>query len=294
MTGIAKRYPGVQALDGVVVRSARWRDPRAARRERRRQVDAAQDPLRRRDAGRRAGSRSTARRARSAEPQDAQALRASPRSIRSSTCCPISSVAENVFIGREPGGRLFVSWRRPRRSGRARCSQRIGLDDRPARAGPRPLGRRAADGRDRARAVDGRATDHHGRAHLGAVRDRGRRPLFAIVRDLRPQGLGIIFVTHRLDEVMRICDRATVLRDGRLVGTRAVAEGLSVDELIRMMVGRPVGQLFAPLGPREPGAVVLEVGGPQPAGQPPRSACERARRGKLLECAGARSSASQG
>ena len=48
--------------------------------------------------------------------------------------------------------------------------------------------------------------------------------LFAIVRELRAQGLGIIFVTHRLDEVLRICDRATVLRDGRLVGTRAVAE----------------------------------------------------------------------
>jgi inositol transport system ATP-binding protein len=82
--------------------------------------------------------------------------------------------------------------------------------------------------------------------------------LFAIVRSLRDEGLGIIFVTHRLDEVMRICDRATVLRDGRVVGTKPVAE-LSVDDLIGMMVGRSAAQLFAPLEPREPGPVVLEV-----------------------------------
>jgi inositol transport system ATP-binding protein len=65
-------------------------------------------------------------------------------------------------------------------------------------------------------------------------------------------------VTHRLDEVMRICDRATVLRDGRVVATRPVA-ALSVDDLIGMMVGRSVAQLFAPLEPRAPGPVVLEI-----------------------------------
>jgi len=82
--------------------------------------------------------------------------------------------------------------------------------------------------------------------------------LFGIVRRLRERGLGIVFVTHRLDEVMRICDRATVLRDGRLVGTRPVA-GLVVDDLIRMMVGRSMAQLFTPLEPRAPGAEVLEI-----------------------------------
>jgi inositol transport system ATP-binding protein len=84
--------------------------------------------------------------------------------------------------------------------------------------------------------------------------------LFEIIRELRAAGLGIIFVTHRLDEVMRICDRATVLRDGQLVGTRAVAE-VTVDELIGMMVGRSAADLFAPLAPRELGEVVLEVRG---------------------------------
>ena len=56
--------------------------------------------------------------------------------------------------------------------------------------------------------------------------------LFRIVRDLKAQGLSIIFVTHRLEEVMQICDRYTVLRDGRLVGGGAVAE-TTVDRIIR-------------------------------------------------------------
>jgi inositol transport system ATP-binding protein len=80
------------------------------------------------------------------------------------------------------------------------------------------------------------------------------------VRELRAQGLGIVFVTHRLDEVLQICDRATVLRDGRLVGTRAVAE-VTVDDLIRMMVGRSAAELFTPLPGREVGDVVLAVDG---------------------------------
>ena len=93
-----------------------------------------------------------------------------------------------------------------------------------------------------------------------ALSDAEVERLFAIVRELRDQGLGIIFVTHRLDEVMQICDRATVLRDGRRVGSHAVAE-LTVDDLIRMMVGRSMAQLFTPLAPREVGEVILEVEG---------------------------------
>jgi inositol transport system ATP-binding protein len=116
--------------------------------------------------------------------------------------------------------------------------------------------------------------------------------LFGIVRELRGQGLGIIFVTHRLDEVMRICDRASVLRDGRRVGTHAVAD-LSVDDLIRMMVGRSRAQLFTPLAPREVGKAILEVEGLSRRGNvldPHASVLEDihlvARRGEILGIAG--------
>jgi ABC-type sugar transport system ATPase subunit len=80
--------------------------------------------------------------------------------------------------------------------------------------------------------------------------------LFAVVNDLKAKGLGIVFVSHWLEEVFRIADRVTVLRDGRLVGTRPISE-LDHDKVIRMMVGREVRDTVAdkrPIGP-----VVLSV-----------------------------------
>src|SRR5690606_3229850 len=61
--------------------------------------------------------------------------------------------------------------------------------------------------------------------------------LFRIVRRLRDRGLGIVFITHFLEQVYEIADRITVLRNGRLVGTREAA-GLSRRDLIAMMLGR--------------------------------------------------------
>jgi len=67
--------------------------------------------------------------------------------------------------------------------------------------------------------------------------------LLAIMRDLKRDGLGIIFISHRLEEVLSICDRITVLRDGRNVGTIPAAAATQ-DTLIRMMVGRSRSELF--------------------------------------------------
>jgi ABC-type sugar transport system ATPase subunit len=80
--------------------------------------------------------------------------------------------------------------------------------------------------------------------------------LFAVVEELKAQGIGLVFVSHWLEEVFRIADRVTVLRDGRLVGCRPAAE-LDADEVIRMMVGRVVAHVTAP--PRPIGEPVLEV-----------------------------------
>ncbi len=83
--------------------------------------------------------------------------------------------------------------------------------------------------------------------------------LFDVVRRLREDGVAIIYVSHRLAEVMTLSDRITVLRDGRHVGTVPTVE---TDEqaLIRMMVGRDVGSLFS-TSAREPGRSMLEVQG---------------------------------
>jgi len=61
--------------------------------------------------------------------------------------------------------------------------------------------------------------------------------LFKLIVALKEQGIGIIYVSHRMDEIFRICDRVTVMRDGQTVDTRAIQE-VSPPELIRMMIGR--------------------------------------------------------
>jgi ABC-type sugar transport system ATPase subunit len=63
--------------------------------------------------------------------------------------------------------------------------------------------------------------------------------LFRLIQGLKKRGVAIVYVSHRMSEIFRICDRATVLRDGATVGTRVIAE-TNPDELIRMMVGRDI------------------------------------------------------
>lgn len=67
--------------------------------------------------------------------------------------------------------------------------------------------------------------------------------LFDVIRELKSQGISVIYISHRLNEIFKICDRITVLRDGKLVGTKATSE-LSKDQLIEMMVGRTLDQEF--------------------------------------------------
>jgi ribose transport system ATP-binding protein len=81
--------------------------------------------------------------------------------------------------------------------------------------------------------------------------------LFGVVRRLTAEGVGVIYISHRLDEVRRIGDRVTVLSDGRTVATGLPAD-TPADELVEKMVGRKVEQLF-PERPRATGDVVLDV-----------------------------------
>ncbi|MFC5586825.1 sugar ABC transporter ATP-binding protein [Nitratireductor kimnyeongensis] len=80
--------------------------------------------------------------------------------------------------------------------------------------------------------------------------------LFSVVDELRAKDLGIVFVSHWLEEVFTIADRVTVLRDGKLIGTRPISE-LDHDEVIRMMVGREVRETVVETRPI--GDVVLSV-----------------------------------
>jgi ABC-type sugar transport system ATPase subunit len=81
--------------------------------------------------------------------------------------------------------------------------------------------------------------------------------LFTRLRRLRAQGVGIIYISHRLEEIRRLADRITVLRDGRSIGTQAATE-LDARALVRWMVGRDIVDHF-PRPPWNPGPIVLEV-----------------------------------
>ncbi|TDM34014.1 sugar ABC transporter ATP-binding protein, partial [Macrococcoides canis] len=67
--------------------------------------------------------------------------------------------------------------------------------------------------------------------------------LFAIIRDLKAQGISIIYISHRMAEIFSLCDRVTVFRDGRYVSTEKVAD-VTPDDVVRRMVGREITQLY--------------------------------------------------
>ena len=81
--------------------------------------------------------------------------------------------------------------------------------------------------------------------------------LFRIVRELRRDGVGVVYISHRLEEIFALADRVTVLRDGESVGTHPVA-GMTEAALIKLMVGREVAQLYPP-AEGAPGGVVLAL-----------------------------------
>jgi rhamnose transport system ATP-binding protein len=87
--------------------------------------------------------------------------------------------------------------------------------------------------------------------------DREVERLFRIIRELREKGAGIVYISHRLEELARIADRVTVLRDGRAVDTRPMA-GLDRSTLIGMMIGRELSAVF-PKRDVKPGAVALRA-----------------------------------
>ncbi|MEI3611839.1 sugar ABC transporter ATP-binding protein [Pseudogracilibacillus sp. SO30301A] len=90
-----------------------------------------------------------------------------------------------------------------------------------------------------------------------ALTDREIEVLFEVVNSLRERGVSIIYVSHRMEEIFKICDRITVLRDGEYIGTENIKE-TSFDEVVRMMVGRELGERF-PVRNAEIGDVVFEV-----------------------------------
>jgi rhamnose transport system ATP-binding protein len=98
-----------------------------------------------------------------------------------------------------------------------------------------------------------------------SLTERETQQLFRIISDLTSSGVGIVYISHRLEEIFTISDRITVLRDGHHI-TTAPASELDAKELVRLMVGRPLNELFT-RSPHSSGEVVLEVRGLSRAGE---------------------------
>jgi inositol transport system ATP-binding protein len=172
---------------------------------------------------------------------------------------PTMTVAENMFLCREPGRGQFISWKRMVRATAEQLAH-LGLSIDPlAPVSDLSVGEQQMV--EIARALSMRSRLIVMDEPTAALSEQEVERLFRIIADLKARKISIIFVTHRLNEVMRICDRVTVLRDGRRVGSGSVGP-LGIDDFVKLMVGRSQHQLFTRLGDeRSPGRVVLRVEG---------------------------------
>jgi ribose transport system ATP-binding protein len=171
---------------------------------------------------------------------------------------PFLSVAENIFLGREFRGLLPGTVDRRRAGQQARqLLQNLGLEIDPTTP-VHGLGVAAQQLVEIAKALSQNARILVMDEPTAALSERECEHLFRIVRRLRDDGVAIVYITHRLAEVMALGDRITVLRDGRKVAALKPAETTS-DELVRLMVGRPVKAAFQRRARFAPGEKALEV-----------------------------------
>jgi rhamnose transport system ATP-binding protein len=172
------------------------------------------------------------------------------------TLFPDLSVAENIFMGRQPRTHLGRIDRRALRSETARLFDRLGVTldpGRPAR------GLSIADQQivEIAKALSREARVLIMDEPTAALSGNEVARLFTVARTLRDQGCALLFISHRLEEIFDLCERVTTLRDGRLIATEAL-EGLTPDDLVQRMVGREMSTLY-PKQETTPGEPVLRV-----------------------------------
>ena len=170
-------------------------------------------------------------------PQDAQNLGISTV-YQEITLCPNLTVAENIFIGR--GNYKFINWRAQEKKA-DEILQRLNI---PAKASQQ-LGTCSLAVQQMvaiARAVDMECKVLILDEPTSSLDEREVALLFELMRDLKSRGVGIIFITHFLDQVYEICDRITVLRNGELVGEYEIKDMPQVD-LVSAMLGKAIDDI---------------------------------------------------
>jgi len=174
---------------------------------------------------------------------------------------PDLSVAQNMFMGREPRTFLgLIDGRRLRRQASALLEELdFGGIDAAATVRDLPLADRQLV--EIAKAVGQRPRVLILDEATSALTQRQVAQVFAVVRRLREEGTAVVFISHRMEEVRNLCDRATVFRDGRDVGTVTVG-GASHEQIVHLMIGRTLKEVFPPRPPSDDGAEpLLEVRG---------------------------------
>ena len=170
-------------------------------------------------------------------PQDAQNAGISTV-YQEITLCPNLTVAENMYIGRTKGA--MTNWRKMN-AGAAKLLENLGIPAKPNQQ----LGSCSIAVQQMvaiARAVDMECKVLILDEPTSSLDEQEVAKLFTLMRDLRAKGVGIIFVTHFLDQVYEVCDRITVLRDGQLVGEYAI-ENLPRVQLVSKMLGKELDDM---------------------------------------------------
>lgn len=170
---------------------------------------------------------------------------------------PHLTVAENIFLGREPRKGPFLD-----RSTMYKEAQRL-LDrihasfDAGRETGTLTTGEQQLAEIAKALSLNVRilAMDEP----TSSLSSQETETLFSLIGELREQGVGIIYISHRLEEVFRVADTVSVLRDGTYAGGGPLTD-FSEEDIVRLMVGRSVETLFPREAP-QPGGVALEVDG---------------------------------
>jgi len=168
---------------------------------------------------------------------------------------PDLSVLENLFMGHQPMRAGRIDWAEMNRRAEG-LFERLGMEL-PLRARLGDLGKARAQLVEIAKALLQQARILILDEPTAALTTRDTERLMEVVRGLRAQGVAMIYITHRLEEVFTIADRVSVLRDGEMVGSAKAGE-FDSNWLISKMVGRVAGQLF-PRNPRPRGKPLLEV-----------------------------------
>lgn len=169
---------------------------------------------------------------------------------------PSMSVAENIMLGRTPSRLGLVDYGKLKKEAAA-ALRLIGLDvDLDTPVGELGIARQQLVEIAKALSMNARMLilDEPTAALTGKEIDQ----LFRVIEDLRAKGVGMVFISHHLDELARIADTISVLRDGTFVAE--VQANTDEDELVRLMVGRNIEDQY-PHIPQDPGAPLLQVEG---------------------------------